>query len=63
MDKLYMSENEVAVYRDGVLHAITKVDNTEKEFIEMLKVLFPESDITVLGLELLGKEVPKQINN
>ena len=58
-DKLYMNENEVAVYKDGKLHAITKVDNTEREFIESLKLLFPESDIQILNFNQLGREVPK----
>lgn len=56
-----MNENEVAIYKDGKLHAITKVDNADREFIETLKILFPESDIEILGFDKLGKEIQREV--
>ena len=34
----------------------------DKEFIETLFLLFPESDIEILGFNQLGKEAPKVSN-
>jgi hypothetical protein len=61
MDKLYMNKDEVAIYRDGELHAITRVDKIEKEFIENLKVVFPESDICILGFDELEGTAPRNL--
>jgi hypothetical protein len=60
-DKLYMNKDEVAIYRDSELYSITRVNADEWEFIENLKILFPESDIEILGFSKIGKEVPRRI--
>jgi len=50
-DGLYLQRDEVAIYKDGKLHAITRVVGETVEFLKLLKKFFPNSNITVLSFE------------
>lgn len=52
-DRVYVNEGEAVIYRDGKIHAIQKISQLDEEFFKAIKVIFPESEIHILGFDKL----------
>jgi hypothetical protein len=47
-DKVYISPGEAVIYRDGKIHAVTTISKIDEEFFKTMKLIFPDSDVTIL---------------